>query len=139
MVAKAQKTPDEGWSMQDGTAWPGNNPRDHPGMIQVKHYSFDCVILLTEKNVQLLFYYFNNLKQMNAKLSCASNVRLSKGPTTLIEKVQFRLYQTSAKFDRMFCKGGKVLSSSVIKFPLSSGHDHESFYFKMVKDLTVCA
>lgn len=36
LVAKAQKTPDEGWSMQDGTAWPGNNPRDHPGMIQVK-------------------------------------------------------------------------------------------------------
>ncbi|XP_023541820.1 cellulose synthase A catalytic subunit 8 [UDP-forming] isoform X2 [Cucurbita pepo subsp. pepo] len=35
LVAKAQKTPDEGWSMQDGTAWPGNNPRDHPGMIQV--------------------------------------------------------------------------------------------------------
>lgn len=58
LVAKAQKTPDEGWSMQDGTAWPGNNPRDHPGMIQVKHYSFDsiCVILLIEKNAHLLFY-----------------------------------------------------------------------------------
>lgn len=53
LVAKAQKTPDEGWSMQDGTAWPGNNPRDHPGMIQVKHYPFDsiCIILLIEKNV----------------------------------------------------------------------------------------
>lgn len=35
LVAKAQKTPEEGWIMQDGTAWPGNNPRDHPGMIQV--------------------------------------------------------------------------------------------------------
>ncbi|XP_061342740.1 cellulose synthase A catalytic subunit 8 [UDP-forming] isoform X2 [Gastrolobium bilobum] len=35
LVAKAQKTPDEGWSMQDGTSWPGNNSRDHPGMIQV--------------------------------------------------------------------------------------------------------
>ncbi|CBI30712.3 hypothetical protein VitviT2T_015236 [Vitis vinifera] len=35
LVAKAQKTPEEGWTMQDGTAWPGNNPRDHPGMIQV--------------------------------------------------------------------------------------------------------
>lgn len=22
--------------MQDGTPWPGNNTRDHPGMIQVK-------------------------------------------------------------------------------------------------------
>ncbi|KAG8385413.1 hypothetical protein BUALT_Bualt03G0042800 [Buddleja alternifolia] len=35
LVAKAQKTPDEGWTMADGTSWPGNNPRDHPGMIQV--------------------------------------------------------------------------------------------------------
>ncbi|KAJ6377328.1 hypothetical protein OIU76_026323 [Salix suchowensis] len=35
LVAKAQKTPDEGWTMQDGTPWPGNNSRDHPGMIQV--------------------------------------------------------------------------------------------------------
>ncbi|KAG6483540.1 hypothetical protein ZIOFF_060188 [Zingiber officinale] len=35
LVAKAQKTPEEGWVMQDGTSWPGNNPRDHPGMIQV--------------------------------------------------------------------------------------------------------
>ena len=35
LVAKAQKVPEEGWTMEDGTAWPGNNPRDHPGMIQV--------------------------------------------------------------------------------------------------------
>ncbi|KAF5936317.1 hypothetical protein HYC85_027446 [Camellia sinensis] len=35
LVAKAQKMPEEGWTMQDGTPWPGNNPRDHPGMIQV--------------------------------------------------------------------------------------------------------
>ncbi|KAL1560345.1 Cellulose synthase A catalytic subunit 8 [UDP-forming] [Salvia divinorum] len=35
LVAKAQKTPDEGWIMADGTSWPGNNSRDHPGMIQV--------------------------------------------------------------------------------------------------------
>lgn len=35
LVAKAQKIPDEGWVMQDGTPWPGNNTRDHPGMIQV--------------------------------------------------------------------------------------------------------
>ncbi|XP_072999949.1 cellulose synthase A catalytic subunit 5 [UDP-forming]-like [Typha latifolia] len=35
LVAMAQKVPDEGWSLQDGTPWPGNNVRDHPGMIQV--------------------------------------------------------------------------------------------------------
>ncbi|XP_042515947.1 cellulose synthase A catalytic subunit 4 [UDP-forming]-like [Macadamia integrifolia] len=34
LVAKAQKKPDEGWVMKDGTPWPGNNDRDHPGMIQ---------------------------------------------------------------------------------------------------------
>lgn len=43
LVAKAQKTPDEGWTMQDGTPWPGNNPRDHPGMIQV---NFNCLIFI---------------------------------------------------------------------------------------------
>lgn len=35
LVATAEKVPDEGWTMQDGTPWPGNNVRDHPGMIQV--------------------------------------------------------------------------------------------------------
>ncbi|XP_065882043.1 probable cellulose synthase A catalytic subunit 3 [UDP-forming] [Euphorbia lathyris] len=35
LVAKAKKVPEEGWTMQDGTLWPGNNVRDHPGMIQV--------------------------------------------------------------------------------------------------------
>jgi hypothetical protein len=25
--------------MQDGTPWPGNNTRDHPGMIQVLPFS----------------------------------------------------------------------------------------------------
>ncbi|CAL0319665.1 unnamed protein product [Lupinus luteus] len=35
LVAIAQKVPEDGWTMQDGTPWPGNNVRDHPGMIQV--------------------------------------------------------------------------------------------------------
>ncbi|XP_043715655.1 cellulose synthase A catalytic subunit 2 [UDP-forming]-like isoform X1 [Telopea speciosissima] len=35
LVSIAQKVPEEGWTMQDGTPWPGNNVRDHPGMIQV--------------------------------------------------------------------------------------------------------
>ncbi|XP_047063083.1 cellulose synthase A catalytic subunit 7 [UDP-forming]-like [Lolium rigidum] len=35
LVAKAEKKPEEGWVMADGTPWPGNNTRDHPGMIQV--------------------------------------------------------------------------------------------------------
>ena len=40
LVAKAQKKPEEGWVMQDGTPWPGNNTRDHPGMIQVQDLTF---------------------------------------------------------------------------------------------------
>lgn len=36
LVAMAQKVPEDGWTMQDGTPWPGNNVRDHPGMIQVR-------------------------------------------------------------------------------------------------------
>ncbi|KAL7617921.1 hypothetical protein Lser_V15G00239 [Lactuca serriola] len=35
LVAMAEKVPEEGWTMQDGSPWPGNNVRDHPGMIQV--------------------------------------------------------------------------------------------------------
>ncbi|XP_020260076.1 cellulose synthase A catalytic subunit 2 [UDP-forming]-like isoform X2 [Asparagus officinalis] len=35
LVAMAQKAPEEGWTMQDGTPWPGNNVRDHPAMIQI--------------------------------------------------------------------------------------------------------
>ncbi|GMH02565.1 hypothetical protein Nepgr_004404 [Nepenthes gracilis] len=35
LVANAQKKPEEGWVMKDGTPWPGNITRDHPGMIQV--------------------------------------------------------------------------------------------------------
>ncbi|CAA7396906.1 unnamed protein product [Spirodela intermedia] len=35
LVARSQKVPEEGWTMQDGTPWPGNSVRDHPGMIQV--------------------------------------------------------------------------------------------------------
>jgi hypothetical protein len=38
LVAKAQKVPEEGWIVQDFTPWPGNNTRDHPGMIQVSIY-----------------------------------------------------------------------------------------------------
>lgn len=46
----AQKVPEDGWTMQDGTPWPGNDVRDHPGMIQVGLYFclqvIDCNILI---------------------------------------------------------------------------------------------
>lgn len=46
LVAMAQKVPEDGWTMQDGTPWPGNNVRDHPGMIQVKLALFLAVSFL---------------------------------------------------------------------------------------------
>lgn len=46
LVAKATKIPEEGWIMQDGTPWPGNNTRDHPGMIQVAIYCVTNLFML---------------------------------------------------------------------------------------------
>lgn len=57
LVAKAQKTPDEGWIMQDGTAWPGNNSRDHPGMIQVAVYSFGLFKYFKGNRIEMLLIY----------------------------------------------------------------------------------
>ncbi|KAJ8641607.1 hypothetical protein MRB53_018301 [Persea americana] len=34
LVSMAQRVPDDGWTMQDGTPWPGNKVHDHPGMTQ---------------------------------------------------------------------------------------------------------
>ena len=42
LVSKAIKVPEDGWTMQDGTPWPGNNTRDHPGMIQVDTVTMSC-------------------------------------------------------------------------------------------------
>lgn len=49
-MAKAQKIPEEGWIMQDGTPWPGNNTRDHPGMIQVSK-CLGITIILTQSYI----------------------------------------------------------------------------------------
>jgi hypothetical protein len=48
LVSKAHKVPEDGWTMQDGTPWPGNNVRDHPGMIQVCEYlsSFNALLIV---------------------------------------------------------------------------------------------
>lgn len=61
LVAMAQKVPEEGWTMQDGTPWPGNNVRDHPGMIQVSWFSltlrfshgFVCMVTRTNAKVMV--------------------------------------------------------------------------------------
>ena len=45
LVAKTQKKPEEGWTMQDGRPWPGNDSNDHTGMIQVNvaHSYIFCI------------------------------------------------------------------------------------------------
>lgn len=48
LVVKAQKVPEEGWVMQDGTPWPGNNTRDHPGMIQVTQWLKSMLLSITQ-------------------------------------------------------------------------------------------
>lgn len=48
LVAKAQKVPEEGWIMQDGTPWPGNNTRDHPGMIQVSVFQIKSTMTMVD-------------------------------------------------------------------------------------------
>ncbi|KAF9624033.1 hypothetical protein IFM89_007731 [Coptis chinensis] len=45
--AGVKKVPKEGWTMQDGTPWPGNNVRDHPGMIQATGFFSIFIFLLT--------------------------------------------------------------------------------------------
>ncbi|XVE62370.1 hypothetical protein DITRI_Ditri06bG0113000 [Diplodiscus trichospermus] len=51
LVARAQKAPEEGWAMQDGTPWPGNNIRDHPGMIQILGQSGElpCLVYVSRE------------------------------------------------------------------------------------------
>lgn len=41
--------------MQDGTPWPGNNVRDHPGMIQVSDFSLFFWLLDVGALLQLTF------------------------------------------------------------------------------------
>lgn len=58
LVAMAQKVPEDGWTMQDGTPWPGNNVRDHPGMIQVRGcFLMQSGILLNFPEYQYLFHW----------------------------------------------------------------------------------
>lgn len=41
--------------MQDGTPWPGNNVRDHPGMIQVSDFYLFFWLLVVGALLQLTF------------------------------------------------------------------------------------
>lgn len=60
LVAKAQKTPEEGWTMEDGTPWPGNKTRDHPGMIQVS-LAYNIFQFKLPVNSAIFSYYISCL------------------------------------------------------------------------------
>lgn len=75
LVAMAQKVPEDGWTMQDGTPWPGNNVRDHPGMIQVSGcflmqslseypIPFPPAIMCYLVHYFTSFFFINNLLQV---------------------------------------------------------------------------
>lgn len=55
LVATAQKVPEDGWTMQDGTPWPGNNVRDHPGMIQVTFYLRILCFIMYDSALNFLY------------------------------------------------------------------------------------
>jgi cellulose synthase A len=40
LVAASKHPPPDGWKMRDGTPWPGNNRRNHDGIIQVCPQNF---------------------------------------------------------------------------------------------------
>ena len=62
LVAKAQKVPEEGWTMQDGSPWPGNNVRDHPGMIQVGVQSLVHASTINRCHRPTSLFVFSELK-----------------------------------------------------------------------------
>ncbi|CAM0910126.1 unnamed protein product [Alopecurus aequalis] len=56
LAAKARKVPEDGWVMSDGTPWPGNDPRDHPAMIQALLGHSDDRDAEGNKELPRLFY-----------------------------------------------------------------------------------
>lgn len=54
--------PEEGWTMQDGTPWPGNNPRDHPGMIQVY-----LMLLIEQQHLHRFMPFINDVSYLLGK------------------------------------------------------------------------
>lgn len=69
LVAKAQKVPEGGWTMQDGTPWPGNNREDHPGMIQVDHS--------LESHITLVLMNMSTTDQIRVSIIVFCDVRCS--------------------------------------------------------------
>ena len=69
LVAKAQKKPEEGWTMQDGRPWPGNDSNDHTGMIQVNvAYSYIFLYKISINRLVWLLPYVKLSDQRKMKL-----------------------------------------------------------------------
>lgn len=75
----AQKVPEDGWTMQDGTPWPGNNVRDHPGMIQV--------LLVLSSKILLDMFFFTRIfgRSRNSKVCFYQQVFLGHNGVRDIE------------------------------------------------------
>ncbi|KAJ4975232.1 hypothetical protein NE237_000338 [Protea cynaroides] len=54
LVAKVIKVPPEGWIMQDGTPWPGNNTKDHPAAFVTSTLMEQGGVLLSSSPAALL-------------------------------------------------------------------------------------
>ncbi|PWA91120.1 cysteine/Histidine-rich C1 domain family protein [Artemisia annua] len=82
IVAKGWKTPEDGWTMQDGTPSPGNNPRDHRGMIQIRTFKHP-VCLMVECN--------NHLHKQTHKdaINRAVNKILQRTTTWVVTRCQY--------------------------------------------------
>ncbi|KAE8702334.1 putative cellulose synthase A catalytic subunit 3 [Hibiscus syriacus] len=83
LVAKAQKAPKDGWIMQDGNPWPGNNSYDHPGMIQAGAMNALVRVSALLTNAPYLLnldynHYINNSKALREAMCFMMDSSLGK-------------------------------------------------------------
>lgn len=79
------RVPQEGWTMQDGTPWPGNNTNDHPGMIQillarsggVQGNELPCLVYLSREK-RPGFQHHNKAGALNALVNKSKIISLLK-------------------------------------------------------------
>lgn len=78
LVAKSMRVPPEGWTLKDETPWPGNNPKDHPSMIQVllPHNvgnELPCLVY-TSREKRPAFQHHGKAGAINALVSISSTI-----------------------------------------------------------------
>lgn len=76
------RVPPEGWTMKDETPWPGNNPKDHPSMIQVLlprngGNELPCLVY-TSREKRPAFQHHSKAGAINALVSISSTLYTSQ-------------------------------------------------------------